>query len=64
MTDRLATIDGDGRFDDDAHIGPRRRPRRSPSASLEPDVVAHGQAEYVPVEGQRRVVIVHGDEAL
>jgi hypothetical protein len=54
----------EGRFEDDVHIRLRRRPEGHPPHSREPDVVAHLEVEHVPVEGERLVVVVDGDEAL
>src|SRR6266498_1224679 len=54
----------DRRFEDDLHIRLRRRADGHPAHPLEPDVVAHLQAEHVAVEGERLVVVVDGDEAL
>jgi hypothetical protein len=53
----------DGRFQDGVHIGLRWRADRHPAHPLEPDVVAHLQAENEPVEGER-ILVVDGDEAL
>jgi hypothetical protein len=54
----------EGRFEDEVHVGLRRRPDGHPAHPLEPDVVAHLEAENVPVEGERLVVVVDCDEAL
>jgi hypothetical protein len=53
-----------GGVQDDLDVRLERGADRHPAHPLEGDVTPDLQTEDVPVEGERFVVVVHGDEAL